>query len=85
VIKGDSAALFDALADEFKTTLTISEIRRRLAQMEQEHGMFTQVASASPPAPNPAANCFWMFDVIMYSNQIEWIAWHGFPSILSTN
>jgi hypothetical protein len=74
VIKGDSAALFDALTDEFKATLTISEISRRLAQMEQEHGMFTQVGAASPPTPNPAAEGFWIFDVAMYINQIEWFA-----------
>jgi hypothetical protein len=54
VMKGNSAILFNSLTEEFKTTLTISELSRRLAQMEHDHGMFTRVDLPPPPIPDPA-------------------------------
>jgi hypothetical protein len=36
--------------------------------------MFTRVGTASTPIPNPAAADFWVFDVSMFINQIEWFA-----------
>jgi hypothetical protein len=74
VMKGDSAILFNSLTDDFKTTLTISELSRRLAQMEHDHGMFTRVDIPPPPIPDPEAEGFWIFDVPMFIGQIEWFA-----------
>ena len=74
VIKGDSAALFNALTDDFKEKFTISELSRRLAQMEDQHGMFTKIGEPTVPVPNPEHEGFWTFDVPMYVNKMEWFA-----------
>lgn len=74
VIKGDSAALFNALTDDFKEKFTISELSRRLAQMEDQHGMFTRIGEPTEPVPNPEHEGFWIFDVPMYVNKMEWFA-----------
>lgn len=74
VMKGDSAILFNSLTEDFKEKFTISELSRRLAQMEDQHGMFTRIGDPTEPVANPTCDGFWVFDVPMFVNQIEWLA-----------
>jgi hypothetical protein len=74
VINRDSGVLFNALTDEFKAKQSISEISRRLAKMEEEHGSFTRIGSASTPIPNPSETEFWILDISMFVNSVEWFA-----------
>jgi hypothetical protein len=74
MIKGNSSVLFNSLTEEFQMKLSISELSRRLAEMEQTRVTFTRIGSASTPVPNPTAEGFWVFDVSMFINSVEWLA-----------
>lgn len=74
VMEGNLQMLFDSLTPEFQEKIPISELGRRLALMEQEHGMFTRIGDATEPYQNQSAPGFFEFDVKMYINTQEWFA-----------
>ncbi|OHT04836.1 hypothetical protein TRFO_27630 [Tritrichomonas foetus] len=74
VIGSNLQTLHDSLTEDFKEKLTISELGRRLAEMEEHHGMFTRISDSTPPIPNPEFPGFWTIDISMYIKNNEWFA-----------
>ena len=74
VIGSNLQILHDNLTDDFKQRISISELGRRLAEMEENHGVFTKIGDASNLNPNPEHPGFWTFDVSVYVKNVEWFA-----------
>lgn len=74
VIGSNLQILYDNLTDEFKNKITVSELGRRLAEMEEHHGVFTKIGESTQPAPNPMAPGFWTFDISVFIKENEWFA-----------
>ena len=74
VIGSNLQFLYDSLTDEFKSSITISELGRRLAEMEENHGVITKIGDSTQPTPNPISPGFWTFDISLFIKQTEWLA-----------
>lgn len=74
IIGNNLSFLHENLTPEFREKLSISELGRRLAKMEGDHGTFTKVGEATTPVPSTKDEGFYVFDVSIFINKNEWFA-----------
>lgn len=74
VVGSNLNILYDSLTDDLKSKMPISELGRRLAEMEERHGVLTKIGEATTPSPNPISPGFYTFDIPIYIKDHEWFA-----------